>query len=310
MSGILRKYLPVFWSGYTICIPVQFGCSVVSTLCNPTHCSTPDFPICHQSQSLLKLMSIELVMPPNSLILCHPLLLLPSIFPSIRVFSQESVLCIRWPKEWGFSISISPSNEYSGLISFRIDWFYLLAVQGTLKSFLQHHSSKASILWCSNFFTVQLSHPYLTTGKTIALTRWTFVNKVMSVLFHMLSRLVNKLWKILKEMVIPAHLTCILRNLYAGQEATVRTGHGTTDCFQIRKGVCQGCILSPCLFNLYAEYIKGPCVHKVLSVPSESLLPQSCVRSVIKPHWPPKSNPLGALSPFAWSPGWEICCGS
>ena len=128
-------------------------------------------------------------MPSNHLILCH-LLLLPSIFPSIKVFSNESVLCIRWSKYWSFSFSISPSNEYSGLISFRIDWFVLLAVQGTLKSFLQHHSPKASILWLSAFFIVQLSHPYLTTGKTIALTRWTFVGKIMSLLFNMLSRLV------------------------------------------------------------------------------------------------------------------------
>ena len=140
--------------------------------------------------SLLKLMSIELVMPSNHLILCHPLLLLSSIFPSIRVFSNESVLCIRWPKYWSFSFSINPSNEYSGLISLRIDWLDLLAVQGTLKSLLQHHSSKASILWRSAFFTVQLSHPYMTTGKTIALTRRTFVSKVMSLLFNMLSRLV------------------------------------------------------------------------------------------------------------------------
>jgi len=125
--------------------------------------------------SLLKLVSIELVMPSNHLILCPPLLLLPSIFPSISVFSNESVLHIRWPKYWSFSFSISPSNEYSGLISFRMDWLALLAVQGTLKSLLQHHSSKASILQCSAFFIVQLSHPYMTTGKTIALTRWTFV---------------------------------------------------------------------------------------------------------------------------------------
>ena len=125
------------------------------------------------SQSLLKLMSIESVMPPNHLILCHPLLLLPSIFPNIRVFSSESALHIRWPKYWSFSFSISPSNEYSGLISFRMDWLYLLAVQGTLKSLLQHHSSKASVLPCSTFFIVQLSHPYMTTGKTIALTRRT-----------------------------------------------------------------------------------------------------------------------------------------
>ena len=142
------------------------------------------------SQSLLKLTSIESVMPSNDLILCHPLLLLPSIFPSIRVFSNESVLHIRWPKYWSFSFSISPSNEYSGLISFRMDWLDLLAVQGTLKSLLQHHSSKASILRRSAFFMVQLSHPYMTTGKTIALTRWTFVGKVMSLLFNVLSRLV------------------------------------------------------------------------------------------------------------------------
>ena len=142
------------------------------------------------SQSLLKLMSIKLVMPFNHLILYCPFLLLPSIFPSIRVFSNESVLCIRWPKYWSISFSISPSNEYSGLISFRMDWFYLLAVQGTFKSLLQHHSSKASILWHSAFFIVQLSRPYMTTGKTIALTRQTFVDKVMSLLFNMLSRLV------------------------------------------------------------------------------------------------------------------------
>ena len=142
------------------------------------------------SQSLLKLVSIESVTPSSHLILCRPLLLLPSIFPSIRVFSNESVLCIRWPKHWSFSFNISPSNEYSGLISFRMDWFNLLAVQGTLKSLLQHDSSKASILQRSAFFIVQLSHPYMTTGKTIALTRWTFVGKVMSLLLNMLSRLV------------------------------------------------------------------------------------------------------------------------
>uniref|UniRef100_A0A4W2BMU9 RNA-directed DNA polymerase n=1 Tax=Bos indicus x Bos taurus TaxID=30522 RepID=A0A4W2BMU9_BOBOX len=286
---------------------------------------------------------------------------------------------MRWPKYWSFSFSISPSNEHPGLISFRMDWLDLFAVQGTLKSLLQHHSSKASILRHSAFFTFQLSHPYVTTGKTIALTRRTFVGKGMSLLFNMLSRLVitflprsqrlliswlqstqqwpqdwkrsvfipipkkgdakecsnyrtialishaskvmlkilqarlqqyvnrelpdvqasfrkgrgttdqianirwimekarefqkniyfcfidyakafdcvdhNKLWKILKEMGIPDHLTCLLRNLYAGQEATVRTGHGTTDWFQIGKGVRRGCILSPCLFNVYAEYI-------------------------------------------------------
>ena len=134
------------------------------------------------SWNLLKLMSIMLVMSSNHLILCHPLLLLPSIFPSIRVFSSESVLLIRWPKDWSFSFSISLSNEYSGLISFRMDWLDLLLVKGTPKSLLQHHSSKAAIPWCSVFFTVKLSHPYMTTGKTIALTRWTFVGKVMSLL--------------------------------------------------------------------------------------------------------------------------------
>ena len=131
-------------------------------------------------QSLLKLMSIESVMPSNHLSLCHPLLFPPSIFPRIRVFSNESVPHIRWPKYWSFSFSIRPSNEYSELISFRMDWLALLAIQGTLKSLFQHHSSKASTLQRSAFFTVQLSHPYMTTGKTIALTRWTFVSKVMS----------------------------------------------------------------------------------------------------------------------------------
>ena len=138
----------------------------------------------------LKLMSIDPMMPSNHLILCHPLHLLPSIFPSIRVFSNESVLHIRWPKYWSFTFSINPSNEYSGLISFRMDWLDFLAVQGTLKSLLQHHSSKASIFWCSPFFAVQLSYPCMTTGKTVALTRQTFAGKVMSLLFNMLSRLV------------------------------------------------------------------------------------------------------------------------
>ena len=142
------------------------------------------------SRSLLRLMSIELMMPFNHLILCHPLLLSPSIFPNIRVFSNESVLRIRWPNYWSFSFSISPSKEYSGLVSIRIDWFDLLKVQGTLKSLFQHYNLKASILRCSAFFIVQLSHPYMTTGKTMALTRRTFVDKVMSLLFNMLSRLV------------------------------------------------------------------------------------------------------------------------
>ena len=141
------------------------------TLCDPMDCSTPASLSITNSGSLLKLMPIERVMPSNHPILCQLLLLLPSIFPSIRIFSNKLVLSIRWPKYWSFSISTSPSNEYSGLISFRMDWLDLLAVQGTLKSLLQHHTSKASILWHSAFFIVQLSHPYMTTGKSIALTR-------------------------------------------------------------------------------------------------------------------------------------------
>ena len=152
--------------------------------------STSGLPVHHQLRSSLKLMSIESVMPSNHLILCHPLLLLPPIPPSIRVFFNESTLRMRWPKYWSFSFSISPSNEHVGLISFRMDWLDLLVVQGTLKSLLQHHSSKVSILWCSAFFIVQLSHPCISTGKSIALTRRTFVGNVMSLLFNMLSRLV------------------------------------------------------------------------------------------------------------------------
>ena len=147
------------------------------------NCSMPGLPVHHQlPECPPKPMSIESVMPSNHLILCRPLLLLPSIFPSIRVFSDESPLRIRWSKYWSFSFNISPSNEHPGLISFRMDWLDLLALRGTLKSLLQHHSSKASILRCSFFFIVQLSHPYMTTGRTIALTKWTFVVKVMSLL--------------------------------------------------------------------------------------------------------------------------------
>ena len=156
-------------------------------LCNAMECSTPGFTVHHQLLSSLKLMSIELVMRSNHLILCCPLLLSPSQHQGLF---QGSALRIRWPKYWSFSFSISPSNEYSELISFRTDWFDLLAVQQTLKSLLQHHSSKASILWLSAFFIVQLSHPYMTTRKTIALTRWSFAGYVMSLLFNMLSRLV------------------------------------------------------------------------------------------------------------------------
>ena len=159
------------------------------------------------SWSLPKPMSIELVMPSNHLILCHPLLLLPSIFPSIRVFWNRSAFCIKWPKYWSFSFNISTSNEHPGLNSFSMDWLDLLAVQGTLKSLFQHHSSKASILLCSAFFIVQLSHPYMTTGKTIALTRWIFVDKVMSLLFTMLSRLVRTLLPRSKRLNFMAAIT-------------------------------------------------------------------------------------------------------
>ena len=169
---------------------VQFSRSVLSNSLWP-HGLQRARPPCPSltPQSLLKLMSIESVMPSNHLILCHPLLLPPSTFLSIRAFSNESILCIRWPKYWSFSFNISPCNEHRGLISFGMDWLDFLAVQGTLKSLLQHHSSKASILQCSAFFIVQLSLPYMTTGKTVALTRRTFVGKVMSLLFNMLSRL-------------------------------------------------------------------------------------------------------------------------
>ena len=155
---------------------IQFSCSVMSDSLWPheqQHARPPCPP--PNPGAYLKLMSIELVMPSNHLILCHPFLLLPSIFPSIRVFSNESALRMRWPKYWSFSFNISPSSEHPGLISFRMDWLDLLAIQGTLKSLLQHHSSKTSTLWCSAFFIIQLSHPYMTTGKTIALTVWTFI---------------------------------------------------------------------------------------------------------------------------------------
>ena len=162
------------------------------------------------SWSLLRLMSIESVMPSNHLILCCLLLLLPSIFPSIRVFSSESVFHIRWPEYQSFSFSISPSNEYSGLISFRMDWLDLFDVQGTLKSLLQHHSSKASVLQSSTFFIVQLLHPYLTTGKTIALTKWTFVGKVISLLYNMLSSLVITFLPRSKHLLISLTLSAVL----------------------------------------------------------------------------------------------------
>ena len=192
MTWCFDVCIDTLWNAFTIVHPFV----VVQSLSHVWFFATP-WTAAHQvslsitnSRSLLKLMSIKSMMPSNYLILCLPLLLLPSIFLSIRVFSSESVLPITWPKYWSFSLSVSPSNEYSGLISFRIDWLDLLAVQGTLKSLLQHHSSKASVLRSSAFFIVQLSYPYITTGKTIGLTRWTFVSKVMSLLFNMLSRLV------------------------------------------------------------------------------------------------------------------------
>ena len=169
---------------------VQFSLSVMSDSATPWSAACQASLSNTNSWSLLKLMSIKSVMSSNHLILCHLLLPPPLFFSQIRVFSNESVLCIRWPKYWSFSFSTSPSNEYSRLISFRMDWLDLLEVQGTFNSLLQHHSSKASILWHSAFFIVQVSHPYMTTGKTIGLTRWTFVDKVMSLLFNMLSRLV------------------------------------------------------------------------------------------------------------------------
>ena len=174
-------------------LTVQFSSVTQSclTLWDPMNCSMPGLPVHHQLPEFTQTMSIELVMPSSYLILCHPLLLQPPIPPSIRVFSDESALFIRWPKYWSFSFNISRSNEHPGLISFRMDWLDLLAVQGTLKSLLQHHSSKASILWHSAFLIVQLSYPYMTTRETIALTRQTFVGKVMSLPFNMLSRLVT-----------------------------------------------------------------------------------------------------------------------
>ena len=174
----------------TTTMSVQFTHSAMSNFVIPWTAAYQVFLSITNSWSLLKLMSIESVMPPNHFILCYSLLLPPLIFPSIRVFSKESVLCIRWPKYWVFSLSISPSNENSGLISFWIDWFDSFAVQWTLKSLLQNHSSKTSILWCSAFFIVQLLHPYMTTGKTIVLTRWTVIGKMMSLLFNELSSLV------------------------------------------------------------------------------------------------------------------------
>ena len=195
VPGILQARI-LEWIAIPFCTWVSYQFSSVQSLSRVRLFVTPWTAALQaslsidNSRSLLKLMSIESVMQSNHLIVCRPLLLLPPVFPIFRVFSNKSVLCIRWSKYWSFSFCISPSNEYLGLISFRMDWLDLLAVQGTLKSLFQHHSSKASILWHSASFIVQISHPYMTTGKTIALTRQTFVGKVMSLLFNMLSRLV------------------------------------------------------------------------------------------------------------------------
>ena len=202
VSWQCEKFISHSLSSVTQFSSVQFSHSVVSDSATPwitAHRASLSITI---SRSSIKLTSIESVMPPSHLILCHPLLLLPPIPPNIRVFSNEATLRMRWPKSWSFSFRISPSNEHPLLISFRMDWLDLLVVQGTLKSFLQHHSLKASILWHSAFFTVQLSHPYMTTGKTIALTRWTFVGKVMSLLFNMLSRLVIAILPISRFLLI------------------------------------------------------------------------------------------------------------
>ena len=218
-------------------VTVQFSSVIQSclTLCDPVNRSTPGLPVQPSSQSPLKSISTESVMPSNHLILCHPLLPAPSIFPSIRVFSNESALWIKLPKYWNFSYNISPSNEIPGLISFRIDWFNLLAVQGTLENLLQHHSSKVSILQYSAFFIVQLSHPYMTTGKTIPLTRWTFVGQVMSVLFSMLSRLVITFLPRSKHLLIS----------WLQSPSGVILNPRKIGLFQIGKGVHQSSILSP-----------------------------------------------------------------
>ena len=231
-----------YWQFSSIHVAVNIQFSSVAQSC-PTF-ATPWTAACQaslsitSSQGLLKLMSTESVMPSNHLIPCHPLLLPPSIFPSIRLFSNESVLCIKWPKYWRFSFNISLSNEYSSLISFRISWLDLLAVQGTLKSVLQHHSSKASNLRCSAFFIVQLSHPHMTTGKTIALTRWTFVGKVMSLVFNMLSRLVITFLPRSKCLLI-SWLQSPSAGIRVVSSAVVNMGHIFTEQVQEKGSPCK-----------------------------------------------------------------------
>ena len=252
------------------------------------------------SQSLLKLRSFKSLMPPNHLILCRPSLLLPSVFPSIRVFSSESVLRIQWPKYWSFTFRISPANEYSGLIAFRMDWLDLLAVQGTLKSLLQHHSSKASILRHSAFSTVQLSHPYMTTGKTIHLTKWTFVSKIMSLLFNMLFRLVIAF--------LPRN-KCLLISWFQSPPAVIlkppknRVSH-CVHCFPISvqfSSVAQSC---PTLCNPINRSMPGLPIHHQLSE-----FTQTHVHRVgdaiqlfhpLSSPFPPAPNPSQHQSLFQW----------
>ena len=239
------------------------------------------------SQSLLKLMSIKLVMPSNHLILCQPLLLLPSIFPNIRVFTNESTLCIRWPKYRSFSFSICPSNEYSGLISFRMDWLDLLAAQGTLKSILQQHNSKASILQWSAFLIVQLSHPYMSTGKTIALTRRTFVSKVMSLVFNMLSRLVLAFLPGSKCLLISW-----LQTIWSDFGAPPNKVYHCFHCFPIYLLWIDGTGCHDLSFLNVLKWSEVAQSCPTLCDPMDSSLPDSSVHG----HFPGKSTAVGAIS--------------
>ena len=248
-------------------VSVQFSSvtQLYLTLCHPMDCSTQASLSITNSWSLLKLMSIEWVMPPSHLTLGRPLLLRPSIFPRIRFFSNESVLHIRWPKYWGFSFSISPSNEHPGLISFRMDWLDLLAVQETHKSLLQHHSSKASILPHSAFFVVQLSHPYITTGKTIALTLQTFVGKVMSLLFKMLSRLVIAFLPRSKHLLV---------SWLQSPSAVILEPQKTkslTD-FTVRPSICHEVMGPDAMIFIFECWILSQLFHSPLSLSSRSSL--------------------------------------
>ena len=256
-------------------------------------CSTPSFPVHHQ----LKHMSIESVMSSNHLILCCPLFLLPSIFPSIRVFSNKSVLLIKWPKDWRFSLNISPSSEHSGLISFRMDWLDLLAVQGTLKSLLQHHSSKASILQRSAFFIVQFSHPHKTTGETIALTRWTFVGKVMYLIFNMPSRLVITFLPRSKHLLIswPQPPSAVILELKKIKSAAISTTSASI-CHQVMGPDTMILVL----WTLRCWYCPGTLLHKHGSKEGNLSFPLSCEQTwqlakaqmfhLFFPLWPSNSG--------------------